>query len=206
MFFCCENSLKSVGRYCTVYISDWGTEYLAKNLQKIQQIPVEFVFNFCKRKKLFVLVLYQDFFSSFFVPRVRRVRSPPRDFYLLYNICQDAGNRTRVAATAARCAINELHTSLGILSRFKGFFLSKSSFFPKKETFTLLETANRFFWRGDGCRREGSQIFDVNLKTFFSQENHFFTLAIGAGYSTPPFVASRHGICAPFFYLNPRIF
>ena len=33
-------------------------------------------------------------------------------FYFMYNIRQDAGIRTRVAATAARFAINELHTSL----------------------------------------------------------------------------------------------
>ena len=32
--------------------------------------------------------------------------------YCMYNIWQDAGIRTRVAATAARCATNELHTSL----------------------------------------------------------------------------------------------
>ena len=34
--------------------------------------------------------------------------SAPR-FYFMHNIWQDAGNRTRVAFTAARCAINELH-------------------------------------------------------------------------------------------------
>ena len=34
------------------------------------------------------------------------------DFHFIYNIWQDAGNRTRVAAIAARCATNELHTSL----------------------------------------------------------------------------------------------
>ena len=33
----------------------------------------------------------------------------------MYNIWQDAGNRTRVAASAARCATNELHTSLNEL-------------------------------------------------------------------------------------------
>ena len=32
-------------------------------------------------------------------------------FYFMYNIWQDAGIRTRVAATAARCAANELYTS-----------------------------------------------------------------------------------------------
>ena len=48
---------------------------------------------------------------TLFVPRVWRVRSLPQDFYFMYNIWQDAGKRTRVAATAARCATNELHTS-----------------------------------------------------------------------------------------------
>ena len=33
-------------------------------------------------------------------------------FYFMYNIWQDAGIQTRVAAFAARCATNELHTSL----------------------------------------------------------------------------------------------
>ena len=37
------------------------------------------------------------------------------DFYFLYNIWQDVGIWTRVAATAARCATYELHTSLNIL-------------------------------------------------------------------------------------------
>ena len=32
----------------------------------------------------------------------------------MFNIWQDAGNRTRVAATAARCATNELHTFLAL--------------------------------------------------------------------------------------------
>ena len=55
-------------------------------------------------------IIKQCFFISLFVPRVRRVRSPPRDFNFMYDIWQDAGNRTRVTATAARCATNELHT------------------------------------------------------------------------------------------------
>ena len=40
--------------------------------------------------------------------------TPSRDFYFMYNIWQekDAGIRTRVAASAAWCATNELHTSL----------------------------------------------------------------------------------------------
>ena len=36
----------------------------------------------------------------------------------MYNILQDAGNQTRVAATAARCATNELHTSLNLFLYF----------------------------------------------------------------------------------------
>ena len=39
-------------------------------------------------------------------------RPPSQDFYFMYNIRQDAGNRSRVPATAARCATIELHTSL----------------------------------------------------------------------------------------------
>ena len=35
----------------------------------------------------------------------------------MYNIWQDAGIRTRDAATAAKCATNELHTSLMQSSR-----------------------------------------------------------------------------------------
>ena len=61
---------------------------------------------------LTVPYMFDIFFKTLFVPKVRRVRSPPQDFYFMYNIWQDAGNRTRVAANAARCATNELHTSL----------------------------------------------------------------------------------------------
>ena len=58
------------------------------------------------------------FVKLFLFPGLRRVRSSPRDFYYtcMYNIWQDAGNQTRAAATAARCATNELHTSLNIIS------------------------------------------------------------------------------------------
>ena len=55
------------------------------------------------------------FFLLFLFPGLRRVRSPPRDFTLMYNIWQDAGNRTRVAVTlqAARCAdMSYTYTSL----------------------------------------------------------------------------------------------
>ena len=41
-------------------------------------------------------------------------RTPSQDFYFMYNIWQDAGYQTRVAATAARCATIELHTSSSI--------------------------------------------------------------------------------------------
>ena len=51
-----------------------------------------------------VLNFYFLFFKTLFVPRVRRVRSPTRDFYFMYNIWQAAENRTRVTATAARCS------------------------------------------------------------------------------------------------------
>ena len=50
--------------------------------------------------------------SLFFVLRVKEGPLSPRVFYFMYNVWQDAGKRTRVAATIARCATNELHTSL----------------------------------------------------------------------------------------------
>ena len=43
-----------------------------------------------KKKKKLTLFLF---------PGLRRVRSPPRDFYFKYNMWQDAGSRTTVAAT-----------------------------------------------------------------------------------------------------------
>ena len=39
-------------------------------------------------------------------------RTPSQDYYFMYNIWQDAGIRTRVAAITARCATNEPHASL----------------------------------------------------------------------------------------------
>ena len=42
-------------------------------------------------------------------------RTPLPGFYFSYNIWQDAGIRTRVAETAARCATIELHTSLSCI-------------------------------------------------------------------------------------------
>ena len=68
--------------------------------------------------RLYILSLEHYFFKLFLFPGLRRVRSSPRDFYYMYNIWQDAGtgNQTRAAATAARCATNELHTSLNIIS------------------------------------------------------------------------------------------
>ena len=36
-------------------------------------------------------------------------------FYFMYNIWQDAGIRTRIAATAARYATNKVHTSLFLI-------------------------------------------------------------------------------------------
>ena len=47
-----------------------------------------------------------QFFKTLFVPRVPF--SVPI-LYFNYNIWQDAAIQTRVAATAARCATNELH-------------------------------------------------------------------------------------------------
>ena len=45
-------------------------------------------------------------------PRVMEGPLSSPSFYFMYSIWQDAGIRTRVAATAARFATNELHTSL----------------------------------------------------------------------------------------------
>ena len=45
------------------------------------------------------------FLYSFLFPGLRKVRSPIRVCYFMFN-------RTRVAATAARCPTNELNTSL----------------------------------------------------------------------------------------------
>ena len=58
-------------------------------------------------------VQYNGVFLTFWFPGSR---TPFLVFSFIYNIWQDAGIRTRVAATAARCATNELHTSLN------GFF------------------------------------------------------------------------------------
>ena len=56
-----------------------------------------------------LLHIYLLFLKLFLFPGSH---TPSRGFYFMFNIWQDAGNRTRVAATAARCATNELHTSL----------------------------------------------------------------------------------------------
>ena len=59
--------------------------------------------------------LYQTVQRSFFFSQLFLFpgsRTPSRDFYFMYDICQDAGIRTRAAATAAMWATNELHTSL----------------------------------------------------------------------------------------------
>ena len=52
------------------------------------------------------------FFSTLFVPRIKEGPLFVPSLNFIYSIWQDAGIRTRVAATAARCATNELHTSL----------------------------------------------------------------------------------------------
>ena len=54
------------------------------------------------------------FLNTIFGPRVKEGPLSVPSFYFMYNIRQDAGIRTRVAATAARFATNELHTSLMI--------------------------------------------------------------------------------------------
>ena len=55
-----------------------------------------------------------NFFENFyfvFCPKVKQGPLSVPGFYFMFNIWQDAGIRTRVAATAAKCATNELHTS-----------------------------------------------------------------------------------------------
>ena len=52
----------------------------------------------------------------FFVCAQVTVLRPGFFLYFFYIIWQDAGKRTRVAATADRCATNELHTSLIVLN------------------------------------------------------------------------------------------
>ena len=67
---------------------------------------------------LFIVLSVYKFFLSLFVPRVKEGPLSVQSFYFYYDdlyrysIWQDAGIRTRVAATAARCATNELHTPL----------------------------------------------------------------------------------------------
>ena len=46
-----------------------------------------------------------------FVSRVKEGPLSVPGLYFMYNVWQDAGIRTQVATTAARCATNELHTS-----------------------------------------------------------------------------------------------
>ena len=65
------------------------------------------------------------FLKLFLFPGLRRVHSPSRIFTLCrYNIWQDAGIRTRVAANAAKCATNELHTSLPKVPLFAVKYIS----------------------------------------------------------------------------------
>ncbi len=53
----------------------------------------------------------------------------------MYNIWQDAGIRTQVAAIAAKCATNELHTSNEIHNKMKSTNLVKlriAAFMPQQ--------------------------------------------------------------------------
>ena len=54
-------------------------------------------------------------FSNLFIPKVKEGPLSVTSFYFKYRMRQDTGIRTRVAATAARWATNELHTSLYII-------------------------------------------------------------------------------------------
>ena len=62
--------------------------------------------------------------KTLFVPRVKEGPLSIPDFYFMYNIWQDAGIRTRVAANAAKCATNELHTSLPKVPLFAVKYIS----------------------------------------------------------------------------------
>ena len=64
-------------------------------------------------KKMLGLILREIFcFYTLFVPRIKEGPLFVPSLNFIYSIWQDAGIRTRVAATAVRCATNELHTSL----------------------------------------------------------------------------------------------
>ena len=83
-----------------------------------RETPLNICISFCLKSngRNAIGTVTRNFFFKplfvLFVPRFSRVRSPSRVFYFMYYIWQYAGIRTRVAATAARCAINELHTFL----------------------------------------------------------------------------------------------
>ena len=65
--------------------------------------------------QLHVTVPIHILLLKLFIPRVKKGPLSVLGFYSMYNIWQDAGIRTRLAETAARCATNELHTSLHLI-------------------------------------------------------------------------------------------
>ena len=100
---------ESKNKVCKISTFELNTVKLTISIKKNQsQKP-----SFCNRNREEKTPQIYIFFKFFLFPGLRRVHSPLWDFYFMgYNIWQDAGNRTRVIATAARCATNELHTSL----------------------------------------------------------------------------------------------
>ena len=76
-----------------------------------------------------LLHIYLLFLKLFLFPGSH---TPSRGFYFMFNIWQDAGNRTRVAATVASCATNELHTYFCPAASFcsTAYFCPAASFCP----------------------------------------------------------------------------
>ena len=76
--------------------------------------PLGFELDMVRLCPLALLKLLMSFNEKiFFFPNSFCSQGPvlrPGIFYFMDNIWQDAGIRTQVAATAARCATNELHT------------------------------------------------------------------------------------------------
>ena len=91
----------------------------------------------------------------------------------MYNIWQDAGIRTRVAATATRCATNELHTSLITVVLV---FISTTNNYAKKvfngelklkEAFLALKKTLPYSTLFDRVKLlKGFNFFIINLKYF----------------------------------------
>ena len=120
----------------------------------------------------------QGFLKTLFVTRVPY--TPSRVLNYLYNIWQDAGIWTRVAAPAARCATNELHTSLKVFKEKKFYFVlywvkcTKNKYIfswcQRKEGGFVIISMNNFLWRA--CNVLFNYIVFIFFISLFS-----FTLA-----------------------------